>query len=76
MAIQHYKKKKKTKEKKIRYKGNSKRMKKSIKIKILKHSMNHEKKLSNCSMIILKFYLKFNIKQNIEKGSKYNLVNK
>ena len=33
MAGQHYKKKKKTKENKIRYKGNSKRMKKSRRAK-------------------------------------------
>ena len=38
--------------------------------KILKHFTNHEKKLSNCLMIILKLYLDLNIKQNMEKDSK------
>ena len=33
--------------------------------------MNHEKKLSNCLMIILKFALKFSIDQFIEKDLKY-----
>ena len=34
--------------------------------------MNHEKKLSNCLMIILELYLKLNTKQNTENVSKYN----
>ena len=37
----------------------------------LPHFTNHDKKLSNCLTVILKFYLKLNIKQNMEKESKY-----
>ena len=33
--------------------------------------MNHEKKLSNCLMIILKLYLWLNIDQFMEKDAKY-----
>ena len=33
--------------------------------------MNHEKKLSNCLMIILKLHLKLNTKQNMEQDTKY-----
>ena len=33
--------------------------------------MNHEKKLSNCLMIILELYLKLNTEQNTENVSKY-----
>ena len=42
----------------------------------LKPFMNHKKMLSNCLMNILKFYLKLNTKQNMEKDSKYWLLNK
>ena len=38
--------------------------------------MNHEEKLSNCLMIILELYLKVNTNQNMEKFSKYYLLNK
>ena len=43
---------------------------------ILKHMTNHEKKLSNCLMIILELYLKLNTEQNMDKVSKYQLLNK
>ena len=35
-------------------------------IKILRHFANHEKKLSNCLMIILRLRLKLNSKQYME----------
>ena len=37
----------------------------------IKHFTNHEKKLKNCLMISLEFYLRLNTKQNMEKVSKY-----
>ena len=40
-------------------------------IKQLKHFINNKKKLSNCFIIILELYLKWNTKQNMEKASKY-----
>ena len=36
-------------------------------IEILKHFKNHEKKLSNCLMIILKLYLKLNSKKMLQR---------
>ena len=36
-------------------------------LKISKHFTNHEKKLSNCLVIILELYLNLNTKQNMEK---------
>ena len=36
--------------------------------------MNHEKKLSNCLIIILEFYLKLNTKQTKEKGYKISSI--
>ena len=45
-------------------KGSKKNQKtKKVPQKILKHFTNHEKKLSNCFMIILEFYLKPNTKK-------------
>ena len=38
---------------------------------MLKDFTNHEKKLSNGLIIILKLHLKLNTKQNIEKDLKY-----
>ena len=38
---------------------------------MLKDFTNHEKKLSNCLIIIVKLYLKLNTKQNMEKDLKY-----
>ena len=40
-------------------------------IKILKHFVNHDKKLSNYLIIILELYLNLNTKQNMEKDWKY-----
>ena len=47
--------------------GRDKSEEQNVAKKILKHFTNHEKKLSNCLMIILKLYLKLNRKQNMEK---------
>ena len=52
-----------------RYK--SERAKKRNK-KILNHFTNHEKKLSNCLMIILGLHLKLNTKQYMEKNVLWN----
>ena len=76
MVIQHQKKRKKIKKKnesdinEIAKERNTLVKQKSA-IKKLKHFTNHEKKFSNCLIIILKFYLKLNTKQNVEKDSKY-----
>ena len=40
-------------------------------IKILKHLTSHEKKVSICLMIILRFHLRLNIDQFTEKNWKY-----
>ena len=40
-------------------------------IKISKYFTDHNKRLIHCLMIIPKLYLKLNIKQNMEKRSKY-----
>ena len=37
---------------------------------MLKHFTNHEKKLSNCLMIILELYLKLNTKTKYGEGLK------
>ena len=51
-------------------KGGNQKSKKNA-IKILIYFRNHKRKLSNYLMIILKLYLKLNIKQDLEKDSKY-----
>ena len=38
---------------------------------MLKYCRKHKKKLSNCLIIILQLYLRLNLKQNMEKDSKY-----
>ena len=52
-------------------KGSKKSEEQKYAIKVLKHFRNHEKKLSNCLMIIPEFHLKLNTNQNMEKISKY-----
>ena len=49
---------------------------KSEEQKIIKHYTNRKKKLSNRLMIILKLCLKLNTKQDVEKDSKYWVLNK
>ena len=51
--------------------GNKKSEDQKNAIKLLKHFTNHEKKLSNCLVIILELHLKLNTKQNMEKVSKH-----
>ena len=78
MVIQHQKKQKKIKKKKkIKLDTNEivkvsrKTGKQKIVIKNFKILYESRKKLSNCLMIILKLYLKLNIKENMEEDSKH-----
>ena len=69
MVIQHYKKKKKTKENKIRYKGNSKRMKKSKRAK--KCNKNIKTLYKSREKIIKLFNDYFEILPEVKYKTKY-----